>query len=1487
VKKMSGQSATTKWYDRFVFSTQISAIFLFGIVVVGLMTSVLLTRVSSSIIYEHQVKQGLKVTEFIARQAEAALLFQSADVAADIAGSAIDLPDVQGIKIVTHELQELFATGSEFPEGSLEAPPAESTLVAQNQKLWIFSAPVYSEQGEANQLVDSSRQQRFLLGYISILFAKDAQMLLIDSIDRNNKWAAGGLVIFLFVLLWVSKRAMRPIQALSRTMTSARGNDDVVMSEVNGPRDIAQMQEAYNSLMLDLQKRRNELKDAAATSAKLAKTKSEFAANVTHELRTPLGAVLGMLDLLLTTGMSSKQKEYLEAAYSSGQGLLHLIDEVLSFSEVEAGKMEIMQQECHLAEILDEVIGLLASKALKKPIGIGYVIHSDLPSVVIADAGKLRQMLINLLGNAVKFTETGEVSVYVERGDAPTSEDAEYICFRVKDDGIGIDPKDHQQIFEAFLQVDSSSTKAYEGTGLGLTIVQNIAKLMGGRITLSSRLGAGSEFALTLPVKLVNQSVQKVYSKQLADRVFLLVTQSSVIRDFVSRELQSLGSDVVVAESKREAIKQVADAESGAFHAVFVDEDLEGISVADFLSSTQDRISFKGVLSVVFTNPYFSSYHLDGLQAVRVAKPLNSTALKQVLFSYFLPDQYQPQQFFKGIDIRVENAVNVLIIEDNRVNQQVAEAMLHKLGCSCEVVANGRLGVERVVYGNFDLVLMDCNMPILNGYAATQQIRDFEAKGAGGLPIIAMTANNSDSERNLCIEAGMNDFMPKPLSLLDMRDMLAKWTPFSAVEVEAEEDEMGSFHILSEADKALKFSELSYDPQALNQIKDVVGSSVHTMIKDLCLDMAAYLDNLKSAIAEGNASEIRYIAHTIKGVAKNFGARELIELSSQLEKRAEQGEFEGAGNCARDIADAVATLSTDLNGQTPAAHQLTLPPDGFEARDRVLVVDDDRSSRTVLAEAIRLGGCEVEEAEDGLKALDICRRHMPDLILMDAIMPSVSGFEACREIRKMPYGADIPILIITAFESEKSIDLAFSVAATDYINKPVNISVIRRRVDHLIASNKTERQMKQLAYHDSLTGLPNRTNLMQHLQRLIDQSKIDHSIFAVLFLDLDHFKVVNDSMGHDAGDLLLKAVSERLRSYVRGQDFIARLGGDEFTIVLENIRCSRTAKIIAEKICESLSRPFIFMRREMLVTSSVGISIFPDNGENITDLVKHADSAMFKAKSGRNGFCFYESGMETEIGQRLEMERDLRKAIEQDELLLFYQPKIDLKTGALLGAEALLRWQHPAKGLIGPDAFIPVAEESDLIATVNDWVLQNGMKQLCTWLANGHQLTLSLNLSLKGSIVKELQSRILTLTQLYQLPKGALELEITESALMNQPELIGVELSKIRELGIKIALDDFGSGYSSLNHLKQLPVDVLKIDRLFISDIETDPNDSAIVESIVCLARALRLVTVAEGVETEGQKKILSRLNCDCFQGYLASKPITSKQFERQFLCTG
>ena len=846
--------------------------------------------------------------------------------------------------------------------------------------------------------------------------------------------------------------------------------------------------------------------------------------------------------------------------------------------------------------------------------------------------------------------------------------------------------------------------------------------------------------------------------------------------------------------------------------------------------------------------------------------------------------------------------IKVLVVDDNRTNQRIAVAMLDQLGCQSEVASNGFEIVDTVRLSSFDLILMDCNMPNMSGYEASQQLRARGGEKVQELPIIAMTTDNLIIEFERCKHVGINDLLSKPLNLVDLRQQLEKWTSFSAVQTESvwepkthysdsvlEPEKNDSLNqppqkIDNEYTLDDATSPLSYDLSVMATLKHAVGDALGSLINAFQEDMLVYLEDLDRAIANNHVAEIRVIAHTIKGSASNFGAYKLVKCSKELENRVVANNTDNATAYAEQIQTAFEVFTADLEREVLLATQTDRVVGPRKKNNSILVVDDDRSNRLLLVNAFLREDYEMEEAANGAEAIEICQQRMPDLILMDALMPEMDGFDACKAIRALPQGSDIPVLMITGLEDEGSIVKAFASGTTDYISKPINFSVLKQRASRLIKASKAETYVKGLAYYDPLTGLPNRFNLMEYLQMLVNHSVIKNDQFAVLFLDLDHFKVINDSLGHVVGDQLLRAVADRLQNIVRRYDFIGRLGGDEFTLILQRIKSASSAGRVAEKICEAISKPFVLQGKRVHVTISIGISIFPDNGSDVLDLIKYADASMLKAKEKRNGYCFYRIGMKTEISERLEMETELFHAIERDQLSLVYQPKIHFHSGALVGSEALVRWDHPRGLTIPPDVFIPVAEESGLIHKLSDWVLDTGAKQLRQWLDKGYSFTLALNLSMKELMAGNLCDRLEDVIKRNRLPEKILELEITETVLMSQPEFIGSELTKIKALGISVAIDDFGCGYSSLSYLKNLPVDVLKIDRSFVQDIETEPSDEAIVAGIVALAKTLDMSTVAEGVETKSQHAILKQLGCDSYQGYLGSTPLSAESFEAQFL---
>jgi len=413
-----------------------------------------------------------------------------------------------------------------------------------------------------------------------------------------------------------------------------------------------------------------------------------------------------------------------------------------------------------------------------------------------------------------------------------------------------------------------------------------------------------------------------------------------------------------------------------------------------------------------------------------------------------------------------------------------------------------------------------------------------------------------------------------------------------------------------------------------------------------------------------------------------------------------------------------------------------------------------------------------------------------------------------------------------------------------------------------------------------LTNLPNRTLFFDLLGQRISRAEDRQQQLGVLFMDLDRFKYVNDNLGHHIGDRLLQAVAQRVRQTVRDDDTVARLGGDEFTVVLDQLDSPAAAASAAQNIVRALSAPFPIDGNDIFVTASVGIAMYPHDGRDVATLVKHADSAMYRAKRTNSGFQFYEASMEQSISQHVRLESDLRHAMLQGhQLEVYYQPQARLDDGSILGMEALLRWHHPLRGLIPPDQFVPLAEETGRIIPIGEWVLRTACSQLQSWRSEGMpELRVAVNLSVRQLLQKDFCNTVARILAKTGLPAALLELEITESTLMENAQDTLATLHSLHALGVRLSIDDFGTGYSSLSYLKRFPVDILKIDRSFVLDVPQDGDDMAIVSAIIALAHSLRLEVVAEGVETEAQLDFLRTRDCDLLQGYFLSPALPAQQ---------
>lgn len=687
-----------------------------------------------------------------------------------------------------------------------------------------------------------------------------------------------------------------------------------------------------------------------------------------------------------------------------------------------------------------------------------------------------------------------------------------------------------------------------------------------------------------------------------------------------------------------------------------------------------------------------------------------------------------------------------------------------------------------------------------------------------------------------------------------------------------------------------------------------------------------------------------------------------------------------------------------------------------EARVRVLVADDDAILREIARATLQTAGFTVQTVASGDAAVAACALNLPDVALLDVEMSEGDGYQACANIRTLPGGENLPIVMVTGLDDTASIERAYEVGATDFVVKPLNWALLAHRIryvlrgartiealrvseqknaalvkaipdglllvnangliDHcfnpvaglpqsrcaqhlvdmiprsaqaraleclastlrgepaefefslqpenrptrhlecrylpnatgqvlVIVRDITERKetqahIQRLAYYDALTGLPNREWIGDHLSRSLAEARLQHGSVALLYVDLDQFKRINDTLGHDTGDALLRQVAERLRGAlahigdeepdpfndvddrappVRAQ--LARVGGDEFIVVLSGQPGDTIAAQAAERILAALAAPFRQGSYELVVTPSIGIALFPEHGSDAQNLLKNADSAMYEAKSsGRNQFRFFNDTLNVRALKRLSLEMDLRRAIEESRLEVYYQPKYATGGLEVAGGEALLRWFHPDRGQIPTADFVAVAEETGLIADIGRWTLQQVCRDLATWRAQGLSVpSIAVNVSGREFMRPDILFRISETVEQARLPAALFELELTEGVLMRDAESGRRSLLALKEFGFSLAMDDFGTGYCSLNYLKRFPLDTLKIDRSFVADIGTDSGDEAIVRAIIALGHDLNLKIVAEGVTTLEQLRFLRAQGCDAVQGFLMSPAVTAPAF--------
>jgi diguanylate cyclase (GGDEF)-like protein len=575
----------------------------------------------------------------------------------------------------------------------------------------------------------------------------------------------------------------------------------------------------------------------------------------------------------------------------------------------------------------------------------------------------------------------------------------------------------------------------------------------------------------------------------------------------------------------------------------------------------------------------------------------------------------------------------------------------------------------------------------------------------------------------------------------------------------------------------------------------------------------------------------------------------------------------------------------------------------------VLIVDDMPDNLRLLSTLLEREGYSVRKATDGEMALKAIQILKPDLVLLDIMMPRLDGYEVCQKLKRNQGMQDVPVIFLTALNEVFDKVKAFDVGGCDYITKPFQIEEVLLRIRNQIMLKDAERQLRdinaqlefrveqrtlelqqantqllKMALYDALTGLPNRSQFLQLLEAAIARYQSEAVGFAVLFLDCDRFKVVNDSLGHSFGDKVLFNLSQRFQKALPDSDVLARLGGDEFAVLLNGVDIVEEAIAKADILLNTLSKALHIDGREIFLDASIGIVLSDENYTKPEYVLRDADTAMYRAKASKGNQCHvFDTFMHQEALQRLQLEVDLRRAIENKELVLRYQPIVCLKTGRVSAVEALIRWLHPHRGLVSPEEFIPLAEETGLIHGIGWWVLEEACRQMREWQRSGlvdASFMMSINLSVQQFQSRDLVEGIDRILATTGIHPWQLDLEITESVIMEGLKPTMTTLHRLKDRQIKLSLDDFGTGFSSLSYLHAFPFDVLKIDKSFVQRLDSANESINLVPSIMAIAHTMNISVIAEGIESMMQLNHLQDLNCPLGQGYFFAKPLLPHELQ-------
>ena len=1282
---------------------------------------------------------------------------------------------------------------------------------------------------------------------------------------------------------------------LTATLAAAQDRLSALQAELEAVRSRAQAAEAEAeqaavAARAALRMADEDARELVQQAQAALEARAQFLANISHELRTPMNAVLGMAELLQQGALVADHRRMVDAISDAGQQLLVLINDVLDFSRLETQSLSLDVQPLDLRHVVESVVGMFSEAARRKGIFLGYVIDEAVPEGVEADASRLRQVLINLLSNAVKFTHQGSIMLRIT--GTVDAESQVTLLFSIQDTGIGIEPSRLEALFQPFEQQDISMRRGYGGAGLGLPISRSLAEMMGGRLTAESQPGVGSTFRVSLRLPIAHVKPEAGLSYPGARRTILCAHLTPLQQEILVNQTRVLGVDVVVAEDAADSFVEALRAQPVHAVAVGVTAGRQG-RVLEIIQATRAQQAPPDL--ILIGEDIGATLLAFAGDALVLPLPLRITALQEGLARLW--DGRVPSERTRSYEPTLPRAADsfggrILLVEDNPVNQGVARRMLERLGCTVTLVDDGSRAVDAWRSGRFEAILMDCQMPGWDGYQATAEIRREEAqRGLRRTPIIAITAHAMQGDRGRCLEAGMDDYLSKPFSQVRLQEILAPWLV-----------RPGDDSAAGGAEDALRspFSPELLDPAAVEEALSLGGEETLVELIAVWLETSTRLMTRMEVAAKGlDAEGLKAAVHTLKSSSGSLGARALHQILQDMDRLAAMGALEAAVSLLpeararwekiRDVTRSYAEQHTAHSTRPgPSAEETTPVSVGGSP---ILIIDDDPTIRLLICNALSGLGHPLVEACDGEEALALFHRVQPKLILLDVMLGGINGFEVCQLLREQGSDKNIPILMMTGLDDLGSIQQAYEAGATDFIIKPFHTQILFNRVRYLLRAHKamealrlSQNEIYTLAYYDTVTGLPNRLRFTEQLEEQLARAKRTGQQLTVMFIDLDRFKRINDTLGHPVGDQLLRCVADRLQAVLEQEppgSMIARFGGDEFVLLHAGITSREASNDLARRLVLALQTPVIIDGNELVVTASLGMTHYPTNGTTADALLKDADVAMYQIKGqGGNGFQNYVALEGSSGPHRLELEAALRKALDNREFEVFYQPKLGTRTWAITSVEALIRWRHPVHGLVSPGQFIPLAEETGMIVPIGEWVLEEACRQLLPWVTSGQIGHVAVNLSARQFSDERLVERVVEILARVGFPRECLELEVTESMVINNVDAAIQTMRRLRELGIEIAIDDFGTGQSSLSYLQRFPVNSLKIDRSFVSDISSPEDKSPIADMVIALGRALQLRIVAEGVETTEQLSYLSQAGCDELQGYLISRPLPMRELE-------